>query len=152
MISFSNILFPVDLSESSPIIAPYVTSLAEKLNASIHLLTVVRDFSYFASLAAPDNMVSIATQEIIDLTMERLIEFKEEHFSTFENTKYLVVYGDIPESILKYAKAHEIDIIVMGTHGRKGLEKIVFGSVTERIVKSSPIPVLTMTPQRLTEL
>jgi nucleotide-binding universal stress UspA family protein len=54
--------------------------------------------------------------------------------------------GDAAEEILKYVRSEGIDLIIMGTHGRKGLEKIVFGSVAERVVQKSPVPVLTINP------
>jgi nucleotide-binding universal stress UspA family protein len=57
-----------------------------------------------------------------------------------------VVLGDAAEEILNYAKTEGIDLIIMGTHGRKGIERIIFGSVAERVVKKSPIPVLTVNP------
>ena len=55
-----------------------------------------------------------------------------------------VVIGYAPEAILDMARAFDADMIVMGTHGRKGTDRIIFGSVAEKVVKSSPIPVMTV--------
>jgi nucleotide-binding universal stress UspA family protein len=57
-----------------------------------------------------------------------------------------VVAGDPSEEILNYIGTHGIDLVVMGTHGRKGLDKVIFGSVAERVVKSSPVPVMVVNP------
>ena len=72
-------------------------------------------------------------------------EFVQEHFRGV-SPKAQVVLGDAAEEILEYVRSEGIDLIIMGTHGRKGLEKIVFGSVTERVVQKSPVPVLTVNP------
>jgi len=57
-----------------------------------------------------------------------------------------VVAGDPSEEILRYIQEEGIDLVVMGTHGRKGLDKVIFGSVAERVVKSAPVPVMVVNP------
>ena len=76
---------------------------------------------------------------------KKLQEFVGEHFRT-DSPKMQVLLGDPAEEILKYAQSEGIDLIIIGTHGRKGLEHIIFGSVAERVVKKSPVPVLTVNP------
>jgi nucleotide-binding universal stress UspA family protein len=61
------------------------------------------------------------------------------------------VAGDASEQILSYVEDQKIDLIIMGTHGRKGMDKIIFGSVAERVVKSSPVPVLVVNPFKIAE-
>ncbi len=60
-----------------------------------------------------------------------------------------VVSGDPAEEIMRYAETEGVDLIVMGTHGRKGLERIIFGSVAEQVVKNAPVPVLVVNPYKL---
>jgi len=55
-----------------------------------------------------------------------------------------VEWGEPYESVLDYADEHDIDIIVMGTHGRTGLDHHLLGSVTEKVVRTSDVPVLTV--------
>ena len=62
-----------------------------------------------------------------------------------------VVVGYATEEILAAADKYNADIIVMGTHGRKGIDRILFGSVAEKVVTQSKIPVLTIRPANLTE-
>ena len=57
-----------------------------------------------------------------------------------------IILGDAAEEVLNYVQSEGIDLVIMGTHGRKGLEHIIFGSVAERVVKQSPVPVLTVNP------
>ncbi len=149
MKEFKKILFPVDLSESSPKLVPYVTTMAEKFGAEIHLLFVARVFQYFSGIYVPHPSISKFEDEIVEGAKKRLKEFTEEYFSDFPETKAEVVPGDISEEILKYTGSKGIDLLILGTHGRKGLEKVVFGSVAERVAKASPVPVLLVNPYKV---
>ena len=149
MKEFKKILFPVDLSESSPKLVPYVTTMAEKFGAEIHLLFVARVFQYFSGIYVPHPSISKFEDEIVEGAKKRLKEFTEEYFSDLPGTKAEVVPGDISEEILKYTGSKGIDLLILGTHGRKGLEKVVFGSVAERVAKTSPVPVLLVNPYKV---
>jgi len=149
MKEFKKILFPVDLSESSPKLVPYVTTMAEKFGAEIHLLFVARVFQYFSGIYVPHPSISKFEDEIVEGAKKRLKEFTEEYFSDLPGTKAEVIAGDISEEILKYTESKGIDLLILGTHGRKGLEKVVFGSVAERVAKASPVPVLLVNPYKV---
>ena len=149
MKEFKKILFPVDLSESSPKLVPYVTTMAEKFGAKIHLLFVARVFEYFSGIYVPHPSISKFEDEIVEGAKKRLKEFTEEYFSDLPGTKAEVIAGDISEEILKYTESKGIDLLILGTHGRKGLEKVVFGSVAERVAKTSPVPVLLVNPYKV---
>jgi len=139
------ILFPADLSEVSPKIAPYVKEVASKFSAEVHIVFVARILQHFTSIYVPHPSVRNFEAEIVKGAEKKLGEFVEEHFQGV-SPKAKVVLGDAAEEILNYARSEGIDLIIMGTHGRKGLEKIVFGSVAERVVQKSPVPVLTINP------
>jgi len=149
MKEFKKILFPVDLSESSPKIVPYVTTMAEKFGAEVHLLFVARVFEYFSGIYVPHPSISKFEDEVLEGATKKLKEFKEEYFSDLQDTKAEVAPGDISEEVLKYIQTKGIDLLIMGTHGRKGLEKVVFGSVAERVSKASPVPVLLINPYKV---
>jgi nucleotide-binding universal stress UspA family protein len=146
MKEFKRILFPVDLSESSANIVPYVQTVARKFEAQIHILFAARVFEYFTSIYVPHPSINKFEKEIIAGAEKRLYEFLDEHFSEFPNAKTAVVAGDASEEILSYTEDHHIDLVIMGTHGRKGMDKIIFGSVAERVVKMSPVPVMVVNP------
>jgi nucleotide-binding universal stress UspA family protein len=148
MIEFKRVLFPVDLSESSDKIAPYVQSLANRYDAKIHVLFAARAFEHFTSMYVPAPSVSRFEKELIDGAEKRLYEFVDEHFSEFTNTKAVVVAGDASEEIINFIEEQNIDLVIMGTHGRKGMDKILFGSVAERVLKTSPVPVMVVNPYK----
>lgn len=60
-----------------------------------------------------------------------------------------VMDGDPASQVIKYAEEHDIDLIITATHGRKGLEHAIFGSVAENIVRNSPVPVMTINPYKM---
>ncbi len=148
MKEFGRILFPVDLSEISPKIASVTAMMARKFDAQIHLLFVARVFEYLASIYVPHPSIDNFHKEIMDGAHKRLAEFKDEHFKDLTRVRWAVRGGDIAEEIIAYVKQEYIDLLVLGTHGRKGLDRVVFGSVADRVAKMSPVPVLLVNPYR----
>ena len=144
---FRKILFPVDLSEVSPKLVPYVKEMAAKFDAEVHLLFVARILQHFTSIYVPHPSIMNFEGEITRGAEKRLQEFVKEHFKN-SSCAARVVLGDPAEEILNYLQSEGIDLIIIGTHGRKGLEHIIFGSVAERVVKKSLVPVLTVNPYR----
>ena len=149
MKEFNKILFPLDLSESSLKIVPYVKLMGRKFGSEVHLLFVARVFEYFSGIYVPHPSINKFEDEIVKGAKKRLKEFTEEYFSDFPEARAKVVAGDISEEILKYTGSKGIDLLILGTHGRKGLEKVVFGSVAERVAKASPVPVLLVNPYKV---
>jgi nucleotide-binding universal stress UspA family protein len=149
MKEFKKILFPVDLSESSEKILPYVRMVAKKLDAKIHILFAARVLQYFTSINVPHPSINKFEQEIIEGAEKKLYEFIDQYFKEYPGTKTAVVAGDASEEIINYVESQGIDLIIMGTHGRKGLDKALFGSVAERVVKTSPVPVLVVNPYKV---
>jgi nucleotide-binding universal stress UspA family protein len=96
----------------------------------------------------PHPSISRFEKEVIEGAERRLYEFVDEHFSDFANTKAVVVAGDASEEIINFIEEQNIDLVIMGTHGRKGMDKIIFGSVAERVLKTSPVPVMVVNPHK----
>lgn len=144
---FKKILFAVDLSEVSPKLVPYVKEMAVTFGAEVHLLFVARILQHFTSIYVPHPSVNKFEAEVVQGAEKRLQEFVDEHFRD-DSPKAHVVLGDPAAEILSYAQTEGIDLIIIGTHGRKGLEHIIFGSVAERVVKKSLVPVLTVNPYK----
>ena len=152
MMEIKTILFPVDLSEVSVKICPYVKAMAEKFNARIHLLFVSRVFDYFVSIYVPHPSIDVFEEEVRQGAVKRLEEFKEENFAEEKIAKASVVSGDAVEQILSYIEKEKVDLVIMGTHGRKGLDRIIFGSVANGVSKMASAPVLLVNPYRIKEL
>lgn len=148
---FKKILFPVDLSESSPKIVPYVTEMAKKFDSEIHILFVARAFQYFTSIYVPHPSVDLFENAVAEGGRRSIEEFAEKYFKEPEKVKITVVNGDASEEIINYIKEKDIDLLIMGTHGRKGIDKLIFGSVAEKVTKATPIPLLLINPYKIKE-
>ncbi|MGV7222722.1 MAG: universal stress protein [Nitrospinales bacterium] len=148
MKKFQKILFPIDFSEVSPEIVPYVISMADKLNAEVHIIFVVRQLENCRSIFVSHGAVENFEMEIVLGAETKMDEFVKEFFKSIIRPKTKILIGDIVEEIIKYIKAKGIDLVIIGTHGRKGMDRIILGSIADRVIKSAPVPVLSVNPYR----
>jgi len=146
---FKKILFPVDFSEVSPKIAPWVLTVAKTFDAEIHILFVARRLEYFSSVYLETGAISDFQDGVIKGAEAKMEEFVMLHFKEYPSCKTGVVLGDAGEEILNYVESEEIDLVILGTHGRKGIERIIFGSVADKVVKMSCAPVLSINPYKV---
>ena len=148
MRAISRILFPVDLTENSDKLVPYVVQMLQKFDAQVNILFVVRVFQYFTSINVPPMSINVFENELVEMARKKMDEFKSRHFGDLFPVTAEVVLGEPSETILAYIDDHQIDMVVMGTHGRKGIDRVIFGSVAERVIKTSPVPVLVVNPYK----
>jgi nucleotide-binding universal stress UspA family protein len=146
MKSFKKILFPVDISDTSPNIAAWVIVMAERFDAEVHLLFVARELGQYATFSVVPGAIEEFEAKLIKGAETKIDEFAEVYLEGYPNIRTRVVLGNPAQKILDYISDEEIDLVIMGTHGRKGLDRFFFGSVADRVVKMSPIPVLTINP------
>ena len=143
---FKKILCPVDFSEFTDEILTYAVTIANRFNSELHLIHVIPNLNYFTpyeSFLTPENLVAIERniegevgKDFDKITKKLNLPFKR-----------IVKTGVTFVEIIDYIKQQEIDLVVMGTHGRSGIEHILIGSVAEKVVRKSPCPVLTVRPK-----
>ena len=144
MTTVHRILIPFDFSEPSSRALDYAKSMAERVGATLDVLHVVPNpyLADAAGLSAPlpqdffDNLIA-ETEEKLHNSVSAA---DREHFKA----RTVVKVGDARSEILAYAEIEQIDLIVMGTHGRGGIAHLVLGRVAERGVRAAPCPVLTV--------
>lgn len=141
MSDVKKILVPVDFSANSDKLVNYAAAYAAKFSASLSLLNVIENpLSY-------EGIVSAKFKEELKAAMEKKMnKLIDEHKDKCDIPETKVVIGDTVDSILAAAKKY--DMIIIGTHGYRGIEKILMGSVAERVVKNSPCPVLVYNPYK----
>jgi len=145
MLGIKTILVPTDFSETSEVALRYGKSLAQTFGASLHVIHVVQEpfaqpwavEAYGFSLAALQE----EWQRDAATRVEALLTPEER---TALSATSETVLGHPFVEILRYAKEHAVDLIVIGTHGRGPLGHLVMGSVAERVVRKAPCPVLTV--------
>ena len=146
---FKKILFPVDLSDVSQNIAPWVIMMAERFGAQICILFVARSFEYLHSFHLAQPEIDNFALSFAKGAEEEIKKFVQNNLKEYSDCKTEIVHGDPADKIIQYTTSEEIDLVIMGTHGRKGLNLVLFGSVADRVVKMSPVPVLTVNPYRI---
>lgn len=142
------VLVPIDFSQNANLIVQEGVDIAGKFEAEVHILFVAQVFQDYSEFFVPHMPVIQFEEDILSRAKEKMEEFIKENFDSCSSCKTEVLSGDVAETILIYAEEEKIDLIVMGTHGYKGLEKVLFGSVAEKVVKAAPCPVLTINPYR----
>ncbi|MEO7264475.1 MAG: universal stress protein [Ferruginibacter sp.] len=141
------ILIALDYNPSALKVAETGHKLAKVMNAQVILLHVISDATYYSSLnyspimGFTDFINTVETDSAVELSRaaQNYLDKSKEHLN--DNTiQTIVITGYFGEAILKAAKELHADIIVMGTHSRRGLEKILLGSVAEYVLHHSSIP------------
>jgi nucleotide-binding universal stress UspA family protein len=149
MPEIEKILFPCDLSGNSIKILPYALSVSEKYGSRIYLLHVVQDVVKWGTFYAPRFSWEQCQEEALKHAEKAMEEICEEQLKGYLNFQRIIFLGDPVEQILKTTESEGIDLVIMGTHGRKGLEHTVIGSVAEKVVQRSPVPVLVINPYKI---
>jgi len=149
MAEIKRILFPVDLSEPSEKIVSYVIRAVQAYKAELHVLYVMRDLDHLSSFYVPYPNITEFQRMVQEGAMRKMKDFCEQHLSDVAPLIVNTRTGDAPREILEYVKEKSIDMIIMGTHGRKGVDKLFFGSVADKIVKQSEVPVMTVNPHTI---
>lgn len=137
-----HILVPTDLSEGAEQALAYACELARTLDAELHLLNVVG----IPGLGVPELGVALASSVLDQLVVENQTALQElaRTRCTARLGQILIRTGDARDMINRTAQELGIDLIVMGTHGRRGITRALLGSVAEAVVRSAPCAVLTV--------
>lgn len=143
---FKTILFCTDFSEDSHHAFRYALDLAKTYKASLLILHVTpppvhpEQLSIYLPPEKLEELKQSRKQEMDDLLKEHYLK----KMGTFKNVKVLILEGEAFVEIIRAAKKESADLIVMGTHGRTGLDHVFFGSTAEKVVRKSPCPVMTV--------
>jgi nucleotide-binding universal stress UspA family protein len=138
------ILVPVDFSENSKKILGSAGDIAGQFGASLAVVFVVQSFDDYSGFFVPHMPVAQFEEEMVQGAEKKMESFMADH----QGVEAKVLVGDVAEEVVRHAKETEVDMIIMGTHGYKGFEKVMFGSVAEKVVKTAPCPVLTINPYK----
>ncbi|MFB6282997.1 MAG: universal stress protein [Halobacteria archaeon] len=138
--SYRDILVATDGSEKAREAARHGAKIAERFDASLHLLYVIDVSQYNKGVT-----LELALQELeneADMLLDEEKRFIENEYDVEVET--VLRQGNPHESIVNYSEENMIDLLTMGTHGRTGIHRYLLGSVTEKVVRTSSIPVLTV--------
>lgn len=147
MKEITRIVVPVDLGKHTQILADYAIYIGRKLNASVNFLHV-SEFVETGDMMLGSPSLAGINEERFSRAKELMSNLVEDSKVNYEKIDGSVVRGDTVDSIVKFAEEENADLVIIGTHGNKGLEKILLGSVAERVLKRVHCPTLTMNPYK----
>lgn len=137
---YKRILVPTDGSAGMTRVIDHASDLARSHGAELHFLYVVNTAS-FANLPMETSWESVTS--MLRDEGENALQAAEDR-AVADDTVTTITEGPPSREIVEYARERDCDLIVMGTHGRGGLNRLILGSVAERVVRSSEVPVLTV--------
>ncbi len=144
MEKFSTVLVAVDFSDSSDNAFQMALMMAKSFSARLLVLHVINEPVDMRGFYVPHISFEQLEKEIEEGAEKMMESFCRDHLSDFQNYESLIVSGLPYEEIIGQASEKGADLIVIGTHGRTGLDHVLFGSTAEKVVRKSKIPVLTV--------
>lgn len=144
MKQFSTILFANDFSEGSDYAFDYALTLAKQFSARLLIVHVINEPVDLRGFYVPHISFDNLEKEIVDGAEKMMDRFCSENLAGFDSFEKYVISGVPYEEIVKKADESGADLIIMGTHGRKGVDHLLFGSTAERVVRNAHCPVMTV--------
>jgi len=143
MSDIRKILVPTDFSDCSAAAATTAATLAAKLGATVSLVTVV-DTSGFLSGFGQAIPLREGVAQLLTAAQDRIREFAGKHLAALGQVPFEVREGSTWKEILTAAENSKADLIIIGTHGHTGVAHMLLGSVAEKVVRHSKVPVMTV--------
>ena len=141
------IIVPVDFGKTTHKLVEFATYIATQLSAEIDFCHVVEPFSTGDMMLGSPSLGDLEKQIRVKAE-ERMANLIEDNEGKGPVCRGKILFGDTVDEIVAYARENGADMVIIGTHGAKGLEKILLGSVAERVVKRSDCPCLVMNPYK----
>lgn len=138
---YDNILVPTDGSEAMAGVVDHAERVAAEHGATLHALHVTNTAS-LADLPMESSWEGVT--QALKHQGEEAIEGVEDRIDSDITVETAVLDGSPAKEIVTYAEMNDCDCIIMGTHGRSGVDRLLLGSVAERVVRSAPVPVTTI--------
>ncbi len=138
------ILFPTDFSEGALQALPHAVDLVRQYHAKLYIVHVIYDLSKVMGIHVPHVSHDELYRELDKWAGGELDKCCIEETRGLSDVEKVVLKGIPHEEILRYAREKKIDIIVMGMFGKSGLDRVIFGSTAEKVVRGATCPVMTV--------
>jgi nucleotide-binding universal stress UspA family protein len=144
MKTFEKILVPIDFSENSEHAFDYALTLARQFQSELIVMHVINEPVDLRGFYVPHISFEQLEQEIAEGAEKMMVKFCETKLADFSGYQTTIVSGIPYEEIIRKSEETGASLVVLGTHGRTGLDHLIFGSTAERVVRSAACPVLTI--------
>lgn len=145
---FQKILLPTDFSDESLYALSYAVDLAKLFNSRLYLMHVIYDIEKASNLHIPHPSLTELYKDLEAHAKRNLDSFAPGILEDFKNTEIVVKRGLPYEEIIKFANENSIDLIIIGTLPRSGIERFFVGSTTQRVIRNAPCAVLIVTKKQ----
>ncbi len=140
------IIVPIDFLQHTDQLMEYAVYIAKSFDATLYFVNVVENPHLFGDYDFPPPSMVLFNTEVVKMAEQKMNQLVDKSRAVFPECEGKVCRGDVVDSIIDYAKDIGSDLIIIGTHGRKGLEKMWLGSVAERVIKRASCPTLSCNP------
>lgn len=145
--SFREILYPTDFSERCAAAAPYVLDMARRDNARVHIVHVLYDIKVSAAWYTKRLDTTGLYAQMQEGAQKELAKCHQELLGGYPNVIMQVLKGTPAKDLMKYAANNSIDLIVISSHTKRAIKRVIFGSTASQVVRSAPCPVLLLRAQ-----
>ncbi len=146
MPEIKKILFATDFSENSKWALTYALSFAKKYDAKLYIIHVIQQPTYPLGMYAEISFDAMDkfNRNLSEVTEKEMKALCETELGDFKNYEAMIVSGTPFLEIIRTAKEKDVDLLIVGTHGRTGLDHVLFGSTAEKVVRKAPCPVVSV--------
>jgi len=143
-VSFRNILFATDFSAAASVAFPYAATISDRYHSKLYVAHVV-NLEPFELIAPEADPAMIAKAQ--DRARQKITELVGDRRAQAGGFDVLVGDGIVPDVLLDMIRRNNIDLVILGTHGRRAVKKLLLGSIAEEVFRLAPCPVLTIGPR-----
>jgi len=137
-----SILFPTDFLQGAKEAIGYAAEFTKRYKARLYIIHVIHDVTKASGLYVPHVGMDEVLKSLYEEAEKEIKRVYLEELRGYDDIEYAVLRGIPYEEIVRFAEEKDIDMIVMASHGRRGLDRLFFGSVAEKVVKYAKCPVL----------
>jgi len=137
------VLFATDFSEGAKNALPYACDIATRWEAKLYLVHVIYDMTKTAWYV-PHSSLEDVYADLEQSARKELDKTFIDEMRKYKDIEHIILKGTPYEEIVKFAETNNVDLIVLATHGRTGLDRLLFGSTAEQVVRYAPCPVLSV--------
>jgi nucleotide-binding universal stress UspA family protein len=143
-VKIEKVLFATDFSEGSAVALPYAVDMAKQYGAKLYLVHVVYDVTKATGWYVPHVAIGEIYDEIEKSAKAEIKKIDTDEMKSLKDVEHVILKGTPYEEIIRFVQDNGIDMIVLGTHGRKGIDRVLFGSTAEQILRNALCPVLSV--------
>ncbi|MBN1572146.1 MAG: universal stress protein [Deltaproteobacteria bacterium] len=142
MKKIDKIIVPIDFSETSDLLMEYAVTFVEKFGAKLYIIHIVEDFSRYSYIAVPHVSLDRVMEEILKVAEMELKDYCSKKLEGKTDYELILSRGDAYKEILRFSEEKDADLILIGSHGQSGLERVLFGSTAERVIRNAKCPIM----------